>query len=135
MSPMESSFFKYFLTNVSYSSLLSSLFFVHIFLLVWRESYENKDSIGSLKDIEQKFEKNENRDSIGSHKDTESKLENDETTKEKNEIINSEINCILYENNKIFYNQEEKLYMSDYFSLDNTCLLTTLSSKISKMKI
>jgi hypothetical protein len=50
-----------------------------------------------------------------------------------NKDVEKEINCILYENNKIFYNQEEKLYMSDYFSLDNTCLLTTLSSKISKI--
>ena len=50
-----------------------------------------------------------------------------------NKDVEKEINCILYENNKIFYNQEEKLYMSDYLSLDNTCLLTTLSSKISKI--
>ena len=50
-----------------------------------------------------------------------------------NKDVEKEINCILYENNKIFYNQEEKLYMSDYSSLDNTCLLTTLSSKISKI--
>ena len=43
------------------------------------------------------------------------------------------INCILYENNKIFYNQEEKLYMCDYSTLSNECLLTTLSSNISKI--
>ena len=56
-----------------------------------------------------------------------------ERENEGNKDVEKEINCILYENNKIFYNQEEKLYMSDYFSLDNTCLLTTLSSKISKI--
>ena len=56
-----------------------------------------------------------------------------ERENEGNKDVEKEINCILYENNKIFYNQEEKLYMSDYLSLDNTCLLTTLSSKISKI--
>ena len=56
-----------------------------------------------------------------------------EREKEGNKDVEKKINCILYENDKIFYNQEEKLYMSDYTSLDNTCLLTTLSSTISKI--
>ena len=56
-----------------------------------------------------------------------------EREKEGNKEVEKEINYILYENNKIFYSQEEKLYMTDYLSLDNTCLLTTLSSKISKI--
>ena len=43
------------------------------------------------------------------------------------------IKCILYENEKIFYNQEKELYMRDYSSLDNTSLLTSLTSTISKI--
>ena len=56
-----------------------------------------------------------------------------EREKEGNKDVEKQINCILYGNDKIFYNQEEKLYMSDYSSINNTCLLTTLSSNISKI--
>ena len=52
---------------------------------------------------------------------------------EREKDTEKEINCILYENNKIFFNQEEKLYMVDYPSLENMSLLTTLSSKISNI--
>ena len=44
-----------------------------------------------------------------------------------------QIKSILYENEKIFYNQEEKLFMCDYNSLNNKSLLTSLSSNISKI--
>ena len=56
-----------------------------------------------------------------------------EKSDEREKDIEKEINCILYENNKIFFNQEEKLYMIDYPSLENMNLLTTLSSKISNI--
>jgi hypothetical protein len=56
-----------------------------------------------------------------------------EREKEGNKEVEKIINCIIYENNKIFYNQEEKLYMCDYSTLSNECLLTTLSSNISKI--
>ena len=56
-----------------------------------------------------------------------------EREKEGNKDVEKIINCILYENNKIFYNQEEKLYMCDYSTLSDTCLLTTLSSNIAKI--
>ena len=56
-----------------------------------------------------------------------------EREKEGNKEVEKIINCIIYENSKIFYNQEEKLYMCDYSTLSNECLLTTLSSNISKI--
>ena len=56
-----------------------------------------------------------------------------EKSDEREKDIEKEINCILYENNKIFFNQEEKLYMIDYPRLENMNLLTTLSSKISNI--
>ena len=56
-----------------------------------------------------------------------------EKSDEREKDIEKEINCILYENNKIFFNQEEKLYMIDYPTLENMNLLTTLSSKISNI--
>ena len=43
------------------------------------------------------------------------------------------IKSILYENDKIFYNQEEKLFMCEYSSLQSNYLLTTLSSTISNI--
>ena len=43
------------------------------------------------------------------------------------------IKTILYSNDKIFFNQEEKLYMSGYSSLDKCSLLTSLSSNISEI--
>ena len=54
-------------------------------------------------------------------------------SEEREKDIEKDINCILYENNKIFFNQEEKLYMVDYPSLENMSLLTTLSSNISNI--
>jgi hypothetical protein len=56
-----------------------------------------------------------------------------EREKEGNKEVEKMINCILYENNKIFYNQEEKLYMCDFSTLSETCLLTSLSSNIAKI--
>ena len=56
-----------------------------------------------------------------------------EREKEGNKEVEKIINYIIYENSKIFYNQEEKLYMCDYSTLGNECLLTTLSSNISKI--
>ena len=46
-----------------------------------------------------------------------------EKSDEREKDIEKEINCILYENNKIFFNQEEKLYMIDYPSLENMNLI------------
>ena len=57
-----------------------------------------------------------------------------ETAVERESIeCDKSIKCILYENEKIFYNQEKELYMRDYSSLDNTSLLTSLTSTISKI--
>ena len=57
-----------------------------------------------------------------------------ETAVERESIeCDKPIKCILYENGKIFYNQEKELYMRDYSSLDNTSLLTSLTSTISKI--
>ena len=57
-----------------------------------------------------------------------------ETAVERESIeCDKPIKCILYENEKIFYNQEKELYMRDYSSLDNTSLLTSLTSTISKI--
>ena len=44
-----------------------------------------------------------------------------------------QINSILYADDKIFYNQEEKLFMTEYSSLKNTFQLTTLTSSIAKI--
>ena len=43
------------------------------------------------------------------------------------------INSILYADDKIFYNQEEKLFMTEYSSLKNVFQLTTLTSSIAKI--
>ena len=43
------------------------------------------------------------------------------------------IKSIFFANDKIFYNQEEKLFMCEYNSLQTTCMLTSLSSTISKI--
>ena len=44
-----------------------------------------------------------------------------------------QINSILYADDKIFYNQEEKLFMTEYSSLKNVFQLTTLTSSIAKI--
>ena len=44
-----------------------------------------------------------------------------------------QIKSILYRDNKIFYNQEEKLFMTEYLNLKNNSLLTTLTSSIAKI--
>ena len=57
----------------------------------------------------------------------------DNLVERENAEYEKQIKAILYEKDKIFYNQEEKLFMCDYSSLQTTCLLTTLSSNISKI--
>ena len=44
-----------------------------------------------------------------------------------------QINSILYADDKIFYNQEEKLFMTEYSSLKNVFQLTILTSSIAKI--
>ena len=44
-----------------------------------------------------------------------------------------QINSILFADDKIFYNQEEKLFMTEYSSLKNVFQLTTLTSSIAKI--
>ncbi len=57
----------------------------------------------------------------------------DNLVERENAEYEKQIKTILYENDKIFYNQEEKLFMCEYSSLQTTCLLTSLSSNISKI--
>ena len=57
----------------------------------------------------------------------------DNLVERENAEFDKPIKTILYENEKIFYNQEEKLFMCEYSSLQNTSLLTTLTSNISKI--
>ena len=57
----------------------------------------------------------------------------DNLVERENAEFEKQIKSILYENEKIFYNQEEKLFMCEYSSLQTTCLLTSLSSTISKI--
>ena len=57
----------------------------------------------------------------------------DKLVERENAEYDKPIKSILYENGKIFYNQEEKLFMCEYTSLQTNCLLTTLSSTISNI--
>ena len=57
----------------------------------------------------------------------------DKLVERETQEFDKPIKSILYENGKIFYNQEEKLFMCEYSSLQTNCLLTTLSSIISKI--
>ena len=57
----------------------------------------------------------------------------DNLVERENAEFDKQIKSILYENEKIFYNQEEKLFMCEYTSLQTTCLLTSLSSTILKI--
>ena len=57
----------------------------------------------------------------------------DNLVERENIELDKPIKSILYENEKIFYNQEEKLFMCEYSSLQKSCLLTTLTSNITKI--
>jgi len=57
----------------------------------------------------------------------------DGSVERENSECEKQIKSILYGNDKIFYNQEEKLFMCEYNSLTTKCLLTSLTSNISKI--
>ena len=57
----------------------------------------------------------------------------DGSVERENSECEKQIKSILYGSDKIFYNQEEKLFMCEYNSLSTKCLLTSLTSNISKI--
>ena len=57
----------------------------------------------------------------------------EDSVERENSECDKEIKSILYGSDKIFYNQEEKLFMCEYNSLSTKCLLTSLTSSISKI--
>ena len=57
----------------------------------------------------------------------------EDSVERENSECDKQIKSILYGNDKIFYNQEEKLFMCEYNSLSTKCLLTSLTSNISKI--
>ena len=77
---------------------------------------------------------NESKNEIIVGEDTLIKIISIDSSVERESIECSKaIKCILYANDKIFYNQENELHMREYSSLNNESLLTTLNTNISKI--
>ena len=55
------------------------------------------------------------------------------TEERENEDLENPVKCVLYADKKIFFNQNEELYMSEYPSVKEKTLLTKLTSQISQI--